>query len=66
MRAWAGYRYTPEDMYNLRSLIVEAGLRTGGEYAVVLLVNVRGEESNIFASEQAFAYDLTVTKTPIV
>lgn len=54
VRAYEGYRYTPEDMYNLRSLVVEAGLRTGGEYAVVLLVNIRGEDSNIFASEEAY------------
>lgn len=54
VRAYDGYRYTPEDMYNLRSLVVEAGLRTGGEYAVILLVNIRGADTNIFASEEAY------------
>jgi hypothetical protein len=54
VRAYTGYRYTPEDMYNLRSLIVEAGLRTGGDYTVFLLLNVRGYESNMFASKDAY------------
>jgi hypothetical protein len=54
VRAFDGYKYTPEDLYNLRSLVVEAGLRTGGEYAVVLLVNIRGADSNIFASNEAY------------
>jgi hypothetical protein len=54
VRAYDGYDYTPENLYNLRSLVVEAGLRTGGEYAVVLLVNIRGADSNIFASEEAY------------
>jgi hypothetical protein len=54
VRAYTGYRYTPEDMYNLRSLVVEAGLRTGGEYAVILLVDIKGDDSNIFASEKDY------------
>lgn len=54
VRAFDGYKYTPEDLYNLRSLVVEAALRTGGEYAVVLLVNIRGADSNIFASREAY------------
>lgn len=55
VRAYTGYTYKPEDMFNLRSLIVETSLRTGGEYTVVLLVNIRGKESNIFESEESYA-----------
>ncbi|KAB5585053.1 hypothetical protein GE09DRAFT_13060 [Coniochaeta sp. 2T2.1] len=54
VRSYDGYRYTPEDMYNLRSLVVEAGLRTGGEYTVMLLVDIRGADTNIFASKGAY------------
>lgn len=54
VRAYNGFRYKPEDMFNLRSLMVETSLRTGGEYAVVLLVNIRGKDSNIFASKESY------------
>lgn len=54
VRAYDGYKYTPEDMYNLRSLVVETGLRTAGEYAVVLLVNIRDVDANIFASKENY------------
>ncbi len=34
LRAWAGFMYTEKDLVHLRSLITEAALGTGGEYAV--------------------------------
>ena len=54
VRAYSGYTYTQDDLYNIRSLIVEAALKSGGEYQVILLVNLRGEKSNIFASKEAY------------
>lgn len=54
VRAYQGYRYKPEDMFSLRSLIAEASLRTGGEYTVVLLVDIKGKESNIFESKESY------------
>jgi len=57
VRAWRGFEYLPEDMYYLRSLIVETALKTGGEYQVILLVDMKdyeGYENNIFASEEAY------------
>ncbi|KAL1845333.1 hypothetical protein VTK73DRAFT_658 [Phialemonium thermophilum] len=54
VRTYNGYRYKPEDMHNLRALVTEASLRTGGEYAVVLLVNIRGPESNVTRSREAY------------
>ncbi|KAG6026031.1 hypothetical protein E4U41_001376 [Claviceps citrina] len=54
IRAWSGYVYKPEDLWNIRSLIVEAGLRTGGEYVVVLYVHVQEREKNIFASSENY------------
>ncbi|EQK98171.1 biotin synthase-like protein [Ophiocordyceps sinensis CO18] len=50
VRAYAGYHYKPEDLWNIRSLAVEAALQTGGEYAVMLLVHVQDREPNIFHS----------------
>ncbi|GJN66370.1 hypothetical protein PLICBS_000388 [Purpureocillium lilacinum] len=51
VRSYAGFKYKAEDLWNLRSLIVEASLRTGGEYAVVLLVDVQDESKKIFESK---------------
>lgn len=51
LRAFANYEYKPEDLWNIRSLAVEAALRTGGEYALVLLVHVQDRERNIFESK---------------
>lgn len=64
VRAYQGYRYKPEDMFNLRSLIVETSLRTGGEYAVVLLVNIKGKESNIFESKESYRKAFESAKIP--
>jgi len=58
IRAWRGYNYTPEDMYHLRSLITESSLRSGGEYQVILLVDMRESEENIFASPEAYQLGL--------
>lgn len=57
VRAWRGYEYLPEDLHNLRSLIVETALRTGGEYQVILLVDMKdyeGYDNDIFASDEAY------------
>jgi Protein of unknown function (DUF3405) len=54
VRAWRGYEYKAEDMYYLRSLIVEASLKTGGEYQVILLVDMKEYAPNIFATKHAY------------
>lgn len=54
VRAWDGFDYKDEDLFYLRSLIVETSLRTGGEYHVVLLVNIKDPAHNIFASQRAY------------
>ncbi|KAL2751876.1 hypothetical protein ACRALDRAFT_2114732 [Sodiomyces alcalophilus JCM 7366] len=64
VRAYDDYDYKPEDLLHLRSLIVEAGLRTGGEYVVVLLVHIRGRESNIFSSPEAYQRAFKEAKIP--
>ena len=55
LRTWDCYEYKEEDLYNLRSLIVETTLSSGGEYAIFLLVHVRDPERNIFGSEANYA-----------
>lgn len=64
IRGWKGYDYSPESMYYLRSLITEAALRSGGEYQVILLVDMRESEENIFASPEAYALGLERAGVP--
>lgn len=54
LRSYEGFGYKPEDMWNIRSLIAETALRTGGEYAVILLVNIQDSGRNIFASQENY------------
>lgn len=58
LRAFSSFYYKPEDLWNIRSLIVEAALRSGGEYTVFLLVHVQDREKNVFASQRN--YDLAL------
>jgi hypothetical protein len=50
IRSWGDYRYTKEDMTNLRSLVVETALSSGGDYAVFLLVHIKDRSKAIFQS----------------
>ena len=61
VRTWRGYDYLPEDMHHIRSLITETSLRGGGDYQVILLVDMKdwnGEENDyanqIFSSPEAY------------
>ncbi|KAH8890330.1 hypothetical protein GQ53DRAFT_174618 [Thozetella sp. PMI_491] len=64
VRAYSGYQYKPEDMYYLRSLIVETGLRTGAEYKVILLVDIKDLERKIFDSDEAYQKALVDAGVP--
>lgn len=64
IRAFDGYEYKAEDLIHIRSLIVEAALRTGGEYAVVLLVNIKDSDRNIFESKAHYQQALDDAKVP--
>ncbi|KAH6623108.1 hypothetical protein F5144DRAFT_496876 [Chaetomium tenue] len=67
VRAWRGYDYLPEDMYYLRSLVAETALKTGGEYQVFLLVDMKdyeGYENDIFSSDDAYAQGLEDAGVP--
>lgn len=67
LRAWRGFKYMPEDMYYIRSLIAETALKSGGEYQVILLVDMKdyeGYENDIFASEEAYQKGLEDAGVP--
>lgn len=55
IRSWEAYEYTQEDMWYIRSIIVEAALSTGGEYAVYLLVHVKNQSQGIHQDPTAYA-----------
>jgi hypothetical protein len=55
IRSWETYEYTPEDLWYLRSMISEAALTTGGEYAVYLLVDIKNKSQNIHKDPAAYA-----------
>lgn len=50
-RAWQGYEWHKDDLLNIRSMIVELGLNTGGLYDVRILLEVK-DGSAFLASEK--------------
>lgn len=54
IRTWDDYVYDDEDMFNLRALINELSLESGGEYVVHFLVHVKNETEQIFADESIY------------
>lgn len=51
VRSWDGHKFRTEDKLFLRSLIVEAALSSGGQYAVYLLIDVHDRARGIFQSD---------------
>lgn len=64
VRTWRGYEYMDEDLHYIRSLVVEAALKTGGEYQVILLVDMKDYEIDIFASEPNYLQALDDSGVP--
>ena len=54
LRSYEGFQYTKENMWMIRSLITETSLRTGGEYGVILLVDIHDKDLNIFKSQENY------------
>jgi hypothetical protein len=54
LRAYQGFEYTEENMWNIRSIITEAALQSGGEYEVILLVNIFDRQLNITGSRENY------------
>ncbi|KAK4641452.1 hypothetical protein QC761_501780 [Podospora bellae-mahoneyi] len=67
VRVWKGYEYSSEDMYYIRSLIAETSLKSGGEYQVILLVDMKdyeGYKPEIFASRELYEQGLKDAGVP--
>jgi hypothetical protein len=47
LRSFTGKKYTENDKQNIRALITELSLRSGGEYQVFLLVHVKEQQEGI-------------------
>jgi hypothetical protein len=43
LRSWIGMKYTENDLYHIRSIIMELSLYSGSEYEVILLVDCQEE-----------------------
>ena len=61
LRSYQGYKYKKEDLMNIRSLIVEAALSSGGAYSVILLVDMKDRTLGIWDS--ALKYDTALNAT---
>ncbi|KAJ6258902.1 hypothetical protein Dda_5797 [Drechslerella dactyloides] len=55
LRVWDTYRWTRLDYANLRSLITELNLKSGGEYDVHILMQVKDDKIPIMVDEDAYA-----------
>ena len=54
IRTWEGYAYTENDLETIRALVTELSLRSGGEYEVVLFINIKNKELDIFNDDQVY------------
>lgn len=54
IRTWFDFKYTPEDILYLRSLIAELSLQSGGEYTVHFLVHVKDENLQIWSDDETY------------
>ncbi|KAM3441996.1 hypothetical protein NHJ13734_002584 [Beauveria thailandica] len=54
LRSYTGKRYTENDKQNIRALITELALRSGGEYEVFLLLQVKDASKDIFGSQKDY------------
>jgi hypothetical protein len=64
LRSYEGYNYTAQDLWNIRSIITEAALNSGGEYAVVLLINIRKRHYNIYEAPDKYNQALKQLNLP--
>ena len=54
LRTWTGYEYSEWQMLSLRAMIAELALKSGGEYDVHFLVQVRNNSIPIWADEAVY------------
>lgn len=58
LRSYTGHKYTENDKQNIRSLVTELALKSGGEYEVFLLVQVKDNGPRIFEDADTYQYVL--------
>jgi hypothetical protein len=44
LRSWLGMKYTENDLYHIRSMIMELALYSGAEYELILLIDCQDEK----------------------
>lgn len=54
VRTWWDYKYTPEDLIYLRSLMSELNLLSGGEYTLHFLIHVKDDNAQIWSDEEVY------------
>lgn len=54
VRTWSDFRYTPEDILYMRSLVSELSLQSGGEYVVHFLVHVKDVDLQIWSDDETY------------
>lgn len=54
IRTWWDFKYTPEDIVYLRSVISELTLQSGGEYVVHFLVHVKDDNMQIWSDDETY------------
>lgn len=56
LRAYSGKQYTENDKQIIRSLITELSLKSGGEYEVFLLVQVKDDSIPIWSNDDSYRF----------
>lgn len=54
VRAWVGYEWTPLSIVNMRAMINEVSLRSGGEYGVHILLHVKDANLEFWNNEKLY------------
>lgn len=50
LRGWSTFEFKEQDLLHIRALITEASLASGGRYTVILLVDVKGGDLDVFGN----------------
>jgi len=64
LRSYSKRRYSPNDIQNIRSLVTELSLRSGGEYQVYLLIQVKDSDITPEAADNSKYRELIEKKVP--
>lgn len=59
LRSYTGKKYTDNDKQNIRALVSELALKSGGQYEVFLLVQVKDKQLRVFDDPETYQYVLS-------